>query len=345
MKKFSIIGHFAFGKEFLDGQTIKTKVTTKELENQLGEKEILKIDTHGGKKTLLKAPFQVLRALKSASNVMIFPAHNGVRVYVPLLSFFKRFFKGRKLYYNVVGGWLPKFLEKRKSLTKKLKKFDGLLVETSTLKTLLENMGFTNVSVMTNSKELTILNEDELIYSSNEPYKLCTFSRVMKQKGIEDAVNSVIYANEHFGRNVYTLDIYGQVDGSETEWFETLKKTFPDYIKYGGLVPFNQSVEVLKGYFALLFPTRFYTEGIPGTIIDAYAAGVPVISAKWLNYNDILDDTVCLSYDFEDTDKLKEILLDKNIKDKLNALKANCLTKAQDYTPKKIVSEFLERII
>ena len=103
-------------------------------------------------------------------------------------------------------------------------------------------------------------------------------------------------------------------------------------------------LEVLKDYFALLFPTRFYTEGIPGTILDAYAAGLPIISAKWLNFNDILDDTVCLSYDFEDTDKLKEILLDENLKDKLNALKVNCLTKAQDYTPKKIVSEFLERI-
>mgnify|MGYP002519543662 CR=1 FL=1 len=32
-----------------------------------------------------------------------------------------------------------------------------------------------------------------------------------------------------------------------------------------------------------------YTEGVPGTIIDAYAAGLPIISAKWLNYGDILD--------------------------------------------------------
>ena len=344
MKKLSIIGHFAFGKEFLDGQTIKTITITKELENQLGSDQVLKIDTHGGKKVVFKSPFQVLKALKNASNVMIFPAHNGVRVYVPLLSFFKRFFKGRKLYYNVVGGWLAKFLENKKSLTKQLKKFDGLFVETSTLKTALENMGFTNVSVVPNCKELDILTESQLVYPETEPYKLCTFSRVIKQKGIEDAINAVIYANEYFGRTVYTLDIYGQVDNAEKEWFENLQKTFPDYIKYGGLVSFDKSVEVLKNYFALLFPTRFYTEGVPGTILDAFASGLPIISVKWFNYSDILDDSVCIGYDFDDIDKLKEILLDENLKDKLNSFKKNCLKKASEYKPSMVVKEFIERI-
>ncbi len=344
MKKLSVIGHFAFGKEFLDGQTIKTKVITKELENQLGSDQVLKIDTHGGKKTLFKAPFQVIKALKTSENVMIFPAHNGVRVYAPLLLFFKRFFKNRKIFYNVIGGWLAKFLENKKDLAKKLKRFDGLYVETSTLKTALEEMGFTNVSVMPNGKDIDALKESDLVYAESQPFKLCTFSRVMKQKGIEEAVNAVIYANDHFGRTVYTLDIYGQVDNAEIEWFENLKKSFPEYIKYGGLVPFDKSVEVLKDYFALLFPTRFYTEGIPGTILDAFAAGLPIISAKWLNYSDILDDSVFIGYDFDDTEKLKEILLDENLEEKLNCLKINCLKKAGEYKPSSVVKEFIERI-
>ena len=44
----------------------------------------------------------------------------------------------------VIGGWLPNFLKKKKGLTKSLKKFDGIYVETSTMKTILEEMGFTN---------------------------------------------------------------------------------------------------------------------------------------------------------------------------------------------------------
>ena len=92
MKRVSIIGHFGFGFKYLDGQTIKTKIVSDELQRQLGQDQVLKIDTHGGWKTLLKAPFQVFRALKNSTNVLIFPAHNGLRVYAPLLSFIKQFF-------------------------------------------------------------------------------------------------------------------------------------------------------------------------------------------------------------------------------------------------------------
>ena len=36
MKKVSVIGHFADGLEYLDGQTIKTKVITNELNKEFG---------------------------------------------------------------------------------------------------------------------------------------------------------------------------------------------------------------------------------------------------------------------------------------------------------------------
>ena len=66
MKKAAVIGHFAFGLEFLDGQTVKTKIVTEELERQFGKDQVLKFDTHGGRKTIFKAPFQVLSALNHA---------------------------------------------------------------------------------------------------------------------------------------------------------------------------------------------------------------------------------------------------------------------------------------
>lgn len=343
VRVISVLGHFGFGKELLNGQTVKTKVVTKELENQLGKEEVYKIDTCGGKKALPKLFFKSISALKKSKNVVILPAHNGLRFFVPVLNFFNKFYK-RKLFYIVIGGWLADYLKDKKGLEKKLKKFNGIFVETSTMKKALEEKGFTNVFVMPNCKELGILTKDEMVYPKAEPYKLCTFSRVCKQKGIEDAVNAVIEVNNHFGRTVYSLDIYGQVDVNETEWFENLKKTFPEYVRYGGLVPFDKSVEVLKDYFALLFPTLFYTEGIPGTIIDAFAAGVPIISSKWLNYNDILDDSTCLGYDFGDNNCLKEILLDEKLSEKILSFKENCLKKAQDYLPSKVVGGFIRNI-
>ena len=54
MKKVAVIGHFAFGLNYLDGQTIKTKTVTAELDKKLGADQVMKIDTHGGAKALPK---------------------------------------------------------------------------------------------------------------------------------------------------------------------------------------------------------------------------------------------------------------------------------------------------
>lgn len=345
--RVAVIGHFAFGKECFDGQTVKTKIVTNELCRQLGNDEVLKLDTAGGKSTLLKAPFQCLKALKTAKNVIIFPAHNGVRVYVPLLSFFRKFFKNRKLHYVVIGGWLPEFLKTHKSLAKKMKCFDGIYVETNTMKRALEEQGFTNIVVMPNCKDLKILKPEDLVYPAEEPYKLCTFSRVMKEKGIEDAVNAVKVINEEVGRTVYTLDIYGQVDSSQTQWFENLQTTFPNYIEYKGVVDYDKGVEVLKNYFALLFPTRFYTEGIPGTIIDAYAAGVPIISAKWESFSDIIDEGATgFGYEINNVSDLTKHLENVVYNTKcISDLKLNCLEKSRYYLPCSIVKILIEKLI
>ncbi len=339
LKKVCVIGHFGFGHNLLNGQTVKTKILTDELE-KVFPGEIIKIDTHGGIKSLIKAPFHTFKALKTCKNVIILPAHNGLRVYAPLLRFMRGFFRRRKLHYAVIGGWLASFLESRRGLTRCLKKFDNIYVETGTMKQALEKMGFDNIVIMPNCKELKVLSPSELVYEHSEPYKLCTFSRVMKEKGIEDAVNAVKAVNEKAGRTVYCLDIYGQIDGDQTEWFEDLKTSFPEYIRYGGLVPFDKSVEVLKDYFALLFPTRFYTEGIPGTVIDAYAAGVPVISAKWESFADIIDDGVTgIGYTFENMCELKAILEDApELVQRVRALKENCVDRAHQYLPETAIS-------
>ena len=50
---------------------------------------------------------------------------------------------------------------------------------------------------------------------------------------------------------------------------------------------------------------------IPGTVIDAYAAGVPVISAKWESFADLIrDGETGIGYPFGDENALEEILRD-----------------------------------
>lgn len=338
MKKVCVIGHFGFGKELLNGQTIKTKIVTEELERQLGKKQVMKIDTHGGVKSLLKMPFQTFSALKKCDNIIIFPAYNGLRIITPVLSLENKLFH-RKLHYAVIGGWLPNFVENRRVLKNLLQHFDHIYVETSTMKKALKKQGFKNIVIMPNCKKLHILEESELVYNTSEPYKLCTFSRVMKEKGIEDAINAVKAVNKKMGRIVYELDIYGQVDSEQIEWFEALKKTFPEYVRYKGLVPFDKTVDVVKKYYLLLFPTFYEGEGFAGTIIDAFAAGVPVIASNWKYNSELVSNQetgiiVEPHNIIELSNKLEWALYNRHV---CISMKLNCIQIASNYKPNKVV--------
>ena len=344
MKRVCIIGHFGHGENLLNGQTVKTKIVTKEIIKNLGKNAVSCIDTHGGVKALISAFRQALIALKYHKNIIIMPAENGLRIFAPLLVLLNLLFH-RKLHYVVIGGWLPEFLKKRKKLTKALMSFDAIYVETNTMRKALEAQGFNNVYVMPNFKDLNILKESELVYHHTEPYRLCTFSRVMKEKGIEDAVNAVKTVNEHFGRIVYTLDIYGQVDSAQTEWFNELKSTFPLYIKYGELVPFDKSVEVLKNYFALLFPTYYEGEGFAGTLLDAMAAGVPVIASDWRYNPEIVNEKTGYVYPVRDNHAFVTTLISiGNNSDLILSKKSDCLKEAEKYRAENVIQCLISKL-
>ena len=178
------------------------------------------------------------------------------------------------------------------------------------------------------------------------PYPFCTFSRVMKEKGIEDAVNAVKRVNEQCGRTVYTLDIYGQVDPSQTEWFEKLKNQFPSYVRFCGLVPFEQSVEVLKNYYALLFPTYYDGEGFAGTLLDAMAAGVPVIASDWKYNREIVNEKNGVLFETQNVHDLTEKMMSMQNIDLQNIylLKRNCLQEAKKYSPETAIKVIMDRL-
>ncbi len=344
LKKVCVCGHFAFGKELLNGQTVKTKSVCGELENLYGTDNVFKTDTHGGVKALLKMPFVLFKALSRCENVVIFPAYKGLCVIAPLLVIENVLF-GRKLHYCVIGGWLPDFISRNKFLPPFLKKFDSVFVETSFMKNALEEKGFKNVCVMPNFKRLEILKEDELVYSSEYPLKVCTFSRVMREKGIEDAVSAVKAVNEKYGKTVFALDIFGAVENGQEQWFEELKKSFPYCVSYKGAVPFAESTKVLKNYFALLFPTRFKTEGFAGTLIDAMAAGIPVIAADCPSDKELVAENLTgITFTQNDTLALAEKLkyAAENVS-AFNAMKKNCLIEAEKYLPENVIGIMTEK--
>jgi glycosyltransferase involved in cell wall biosynthesis len=345
MKKAGVCGHFGIGRNLLNGQTVKTKTVTEELKNRLGETQVAVADSCGGFKAMPRMAADVLRLFKGCENVIMMPANRGLRFFAPLFLTYNKFYR-RRIHYIVIGGWLDTFLESHKWLVGLLKKFDAIYVESETMKTALCERGFDNAVVMHNFKKLKSLSENELEYPDGEPYKLCTFSRVMKEKGIEDAIDAVKTVNSRLGRTVYTLDIFGQVDKDYEERFSELKKTFPDFIRCGGAIDADRSTETLKSYFALLFPTYYRGEGFAGTLIDAMSAGVPVIASDW-KYNSefVVPGRTGVIIKNCNLEKLAKVLADiADDSEKWNSMRLSALREAEKYSPEKASRPLIDRI-
>lgn len=273
----AILGHFAEGREKCDGQTVKTRELKKGFE-MYTDYTITTIDTYGWK----KHPFALLKKVKGAfkQNEVLFmlPASNGVKVFARLFAHYNKKYH-RKIYYDVIGGWLINVL-KSKGLTKSIASFDGVLVETQSMAHELEPL-LNNIYVIPNFKSIDIVQVDKSEIYHSEGKKLCTFSRVIEEKGITDAINAVVALHEQYG---VTLDIYGPVGEEYKEKFDSLLAGHSGVVAYKGTANPTQNIQLLSGYYALLFPTLYKTEGLPGTILDAFFAGLPIVASEWNQY-------------------------------------------------------------
>lgn len=342
MKSIGICGHIGLSKNLVNGQTIKTKELTNELISLLGEEEVNFVDTHNWRKAPFKLVTRIISLMKNSEQIIMLPAKKGLQIFVPLFSNLNRVYK-RKLHYSVIGGWLPDYLQEKKSLIKPLKNFESIFVETQIMKDRLELMGFKNIKLLPNFKNLKILDKPILL-STQPPYKLCLFSRVMKEKGIEDAISAVKKANEINKEKSYHLDVYGPIEMGYKEVFNELQKQHGDFLTYKGVVSYDESVFTIKDYYLLLFPTLFKTEGIPGTVIDAFASGVPVVASDWNSAKEIItQDKTGFIYPFNDVDEFTNILVNLyNNPELVISMKSNCIAEAHKYSSKNVVKELVE---
>lgn len=327
--KICVIG--AFGYKTCNGQTIKTNNVYRALAERLGEVE--KIDTFGWKKNPIKLFFRCRKAVKDCDNIVFLPAHNGVKVFVPLLLFFNRKSK-KKLHYVVIGGWLPELAKKNKRLARKLKQLNGIYVETESMKDALKNLDIDNVYVMPNFK---YYNRDFNCEKTRDGdiIRLCIFSRIVKEKGIEEAVDAVKKANSVLNR--YELDIYGSIDEGYKQRFYKLKEYFPNNIRYCGIIESENALKIISNYDYLLFPTYYDGEGFPGTIMDAFAAGTPVLASDWKYNSEIVEEGYNgYLFDAKNVGSLTNLLLSLDKQRDLH-LASNCLSTAEKYRPEEVI--------
>lgn len=348
MKKIGVCGNFGNGKKLSNGQINKTRTIYDRLVDHFSLEKVIKVDSYDWKKNPVRLLLGCIRLNRRCEEILILPAQNGVKVFIPLFITLNKVFK-RKLHYSVIGGWLPKLLETDEKLRKNISAIDYVYVETNIMKTKLEKNGLSNVIVMPNFKKIKSLSIDEIKDSYNTPLKVCTFSRVIKEKGIEDAILVIDQINAEHGKVIFELDIYGSVDKNYKSAFLMLLEQSSNAVNYKGHVECNNSVQVLKDYYALLFPTYYEGEGFPGTLIDAFNSGLPVIASDWKYNSEIIKDGECgLIYNFDKDNRsmqLKEkIMYSYYNKTEFTQMRAKCLKEATLYSSDKVMSLMLDRM-
>lgn len=286
-KHMSVVGGYGNGENFTTGQAVKCFELINWFKEKYGDNQVGVVNTYGWKKNPVKLLISMISAFYASDNIVLMPAQHGLKVFAPMAAILKRLY-GKKVYYVVIGGWLADMLKQHKILRKCILNFEGVYVETEKMVSDLRQLGVKQVLYMPNCRKY--VDVQHVITKENSIIRVCTYSRVVKEKGIIDAIKIVQKANEFMGNCKFVLDVYGKIAPEFKDEFEAAIVQNKDIVNYCGIKNSNQGAETLMQYFCLLFPTYYAGEGFAGTILDSFVAGTPVIANDWKYNKDIIQN-------------------------------------------------------
>ncbi len=322
-KKILVLGYFGYRTNQLDGQTVKTRAIYELLRKRYNG-EVAFADTQEFRQSF-KSITLFLRNLAKCENLIWLPAHNNLKYLFPIIWIYSKIFK-TEIIYIVIGGWLSKFLRNLPFHRRNLKKIKTILVENeATIKELYEQHNYQNLEVIPNFREgLPSLKIREL----DGKLKIVFMARINKQKGLDTIkeLSRVLPENT-------SIDFYGPIFNEDSVYFNTMLNC--KSLKYCGCLQPNEIVDVLRTYDCLILPTHYYTEGFPGSILDAYRSGIPVIVTNWKHANEFVTNGVS-GFIADFTNPLPDIVsaVNKLLNDPLllNMMKKNAYNEATKYT-------------
>lgn len=333
-KKVGLIGNRGNG-ELIGGQITKTGEVFEYLKNQYGD--INEINVYGKKKCILI--INVIKVMSRSNNVVIILATPGYFKILPFVIFLKKIFSCT-VHEIVIGGVRHEYL---KTDVKKLwleKRIDYIYLESTHLVNMYKNIGFSNCVYLPNFKNFNSI-KIKPRKSPQRLIKLCTFSRIDKNKGIDTAVEIILNLNKYCMEKKFLLDIYGPIDEKYQDEFKKIISC--SNVTYMGVVNTKASQDTLCKYDILLFPTHWKAEGFPSTFIDAMSAGLPIIASDKDNFKDVIVNGVngylVEEYDIEMYCKfIIELVSDEKI---FIQFKRNSLKMAEKYKTRNVLSKLV----
>ncbi len=103
----------------------------------------------------------------------------------------------------------------------------------------------------------------------------CIFlGQIKAEKGVFDIISALK------DRNDLSCNFYGQIIARDSERFFSSIDSCRN-CQYRGTLEGSEVVDTISCYDVLLLPTSHPSEGYPAAIIEAFAAGVPVVTTEW----------------------------------------------------------------
>jgi len=329
-KKILIYGYFGYHSNRLDGQNVKTRDIYRLLCQKTGADNLDFFDTEDIRRNPF-TQFRLFHKVCHCRQLIYLPAEHNLCLHFPILFFLSRIFHFEILYI-VIGGWLVETLERHPSLKANLKEIKGIYTETQLMKNLLETRyQFTNVHTFPNFRMETLQRPDPSIHS---PLRLVFMARIRQEKGIDWIAQLGDFLISHSYNEQVQIDFYGFVLERDQDYFDALLKRFP-FMHYKGQLSPKDILPTLSQYDLLLLPTHYYTEGLPGSVLDAYSAGIPVIVSNWKHATEFVDDGITgyiipFENGCDDLNHTIEQLI--HHPESLTLLKHNAFLKSQSFT-------------
>ena len=143
-------------------------------------------------------------------------------------------------------------------------------------------------------------------------------------------------AVRQLGREV-ELDIYGPVFGGISAEELTSARSV-----YHGPVDPAAVPELLRRYDALALPSYYPGEGYPGVILEAYAAGLPVISTNWQCIPEIVTEESGILVPPRDVDALVSAIRKMSTGDLYQQFRAGARAKASSFDAVRWADVYVE---
>lgn len=287
-KNILVFGYFGYQTGKLDGQVIKTRsiyemlLTHTELDTYCADTEQFRYS--------IKSICNFVRRLFSCDRLVYIPAHGNLRFLFPLIYIASRVIRFQVIYV-AVGGWLPEFLRSLPIHRFFLRRVKVILLQNNyAVIQLRELYGFQNAETIPNFRLEEVSAFQPHIRHSGEPLHFVFMARINRKKGLDTLAEVSEQIKRGYQKGAVFIDFYGPIHEPDRAYFEEELVNKFSFVSYRGILQPEEIVDTLRRYDAMLFPTRYFTEGFPGSILDAYRAGIPVIATKWKYATEFVTD-------------------------------------------------------